>query len=258
LDSDINRNNFYEFGKKFRVIAIASVLSFIPPIAPVASIVALVYIILTLGDVKKINSHLNNPNLEIFRSKYIRSMILILIGIIFLAIGGVSLAINFLIPLYLPPFNSILLPISISILVIGLILLISSAAAQMKAWENLKIYFQNNREAFPINIGQDAIDGCDNLRTSALLFALGFLIITVFIGIILQIVGYFKLAKLDSLIYEKVPLYQQKTVKTQAPAQETVQTSLHMIEITNYCPNCGTKLSNREGRYCPLCGSKIN
>ena len=146
MDNDIIRNSFYEFGKKIRVIAIASVLSFIPPLAPVASIVALVFIFLALGVIRHVNYQLNNPNLGMFRSQYIRSMILIIIGFIFLVVGGVSLAIHFLIPLYIPPLNTVLFPISISILIVGLILLISSAVIEMKAWENLKIYFQNNRE----------------------------------------------------------------------------------------------------------------
>lgn len=258
MDNDFIRNSFYEFGKKIRVIAIASVLSFIPPIAPVASIVALVFIFLALGVIRNINYQLNNPNLGMFRSKYVRSMILIIIGFIFLVVGGVSLAINFFIPLYIPPFNAILFPISICILVVGLILLISSSVIEMKAWENLKIYFQNNRELFPINIGQDAINGCDNLKTGALLYALGFLIITVFIGFIFQIAGYFKLAKLDSIMYYQVSSNQQLVVNAQAVPQESVQTSINMIEISNFCPNCGTRLINKEGRYCPLCGSKTN
>jgi uncharacterized membrane protein len=258
LDNDIIRNSFYEFGKKIRVIAIASVLSFIPPLAPVASIVALVFIFLALGVIRHVNYQLNNPNLGMFRSQYIRSMILIIIGFIFLVVGGVSLAIHFLIPLYIPPLNTVLFPISISILIVGLTLLISSAVIEMKAWENLKIYFQNNRELFPINIGQDAINGCDNLRTGALLYALGFLIITVFIGFIFQIAGYFKLAKLDSLMYYQVSSNQQIVVNAQTVSQENVQSSINIIEICNFCPNCGTKLINKEGKYCPLCGSQIN
>ena len=258
MDNDIIRNSFYEFGKKIRVIAIASVLSFIPPLAPVASIVALVFTFLALGVIKHINYQLNNPNLGMFRSQYVKSMILIIIGFVFLAVGGGSLAINFLIPLYMPPLNSILFPISISILVIGLILLISSSIVEMKAWENLKSYFQNNRELFPINIGQDAINGCDNLRTGALLYALGFLIITIFIGFIFQIAGYFKLAKLDSIMYYQVSSNQQIVVNAQAVSQENVQSSINMIEISNFCHNCGTRITNKEGKFCPLCGSKIN
>lgn len=256
LDNNFYQRGFYEFGKKIHTVAIASVLSFIPPIAPIAGIVALVFLFLALGDIKRINYQLKDHNLEIFYSKYIRSVVLLIVGVVFLVVGGVSLALSFLSPLVF--LNSILFPISISVLVLGFIFLISSAVAEMKAWENLKIYFQDNREKFPAGIVQDVINGCDNLRTSALLYALGFLLITLFIGFIFQIVGYFKLAKLNSITVQYVPSEQQSATIAQIQPTENLQKSPNMIEISNFCPNCGMKLSHRGERYCPLCGSKLN
>ena len=28
-------------------------------------------------------------------------------------------------------------------------------------------------------------------------------------------------------------------------------------EITNYCPECGSKLDDRSSKFCPLCGTKL-
>lgn len=256
LDNNFYQRDFYEFGKKIHTVAIASVLSFIPPIAPIAGIVALVFIFLALGDIKRINYQLKDLNLDIFYSKYVRSVVLIIVGVVFLVIGGVSLALSFLSPLIL--FNSILFPISISVLVLGFIFLISSSVVEMKAWENLKIYFQVNREKFPADVVQNVIDGCDNLRTGALLYALGFLLITLFIGFIFQIVGYFKLAKLNLITAQHTASEQQSAGIARIEPIENLQTSANMVEISNFCPNCGMKLSHRGERYCPLCGSKLN
>ena len=233
-------------------------LTFIPPIAPIAGIVALIFIFLAIGDIKRINYQLNDKNLEMFHSKYIRSVILIIVGFILLVAGGVSLAFSILFPLQ-PLFLGIsLFIISISLLVIGIVLLISSSVVEMKAWENLKRYFLENRGNFSNIIIQDVIEGCDNLRTGALLYALGFLLITLFIGFIFKIVGYFKLAKLNSIIYQQAPGPKESVVVSNAQKNERVLVSTVNYEISNYCPNCGAKLSNKEGIYCPLCGSKIN
>jgi hypothetical protein len=136
----------------------------------------------------------------------------------------------------------------------------------MRAWENLKLYFQQNEELFPENLRHEIIDGSDNLRTGALLFALGFLVITFIVGFIFKVIGYFKLAKLKSMIYQQQPKeeslqykvqYQQPTAQSSQQTPSVENTVEKPIQTSNFCPNCGTKLS-RGGRFCPLCGSQVN
>jgi hypothetical protein len=98
------------------------------------------------------------------------------------------------------------------------------------------------------------------------LYALGFLGITIFIGFIFKIVGYFKLAKLNNLIYQSQPKevtsqyrvqYQSEQTQSAQLAPSEVEIPEKSVEIINFCAHCGAKLS-RGGRFCPLCGSEVN
>jgi hypothetical protein len=152
------------------------------------------------------------------------------------------------------------------LLVIGFILLISASVIEMKAWENLKIFFQQNKELVPDALRHEIIEGCDDLRTGALLYALGFLVITIVIGFIFQAIGYFKLAKLNTILYHEQPKsqldqyqvqYQQQPAQYSQPSPPKEEIKVKPIEGGNFCPNCGAKLS-RKGKFCPLCGSEVN
>lgn len=265
MDNSFIRTQLYEFGRYINSVAIATVLCLIVPIAPITGIVALIFIFLALGVIKRLNYQLNNPNLEFFRSKYVSSFIIRIISIILIVAGGVFLAFSFTVA-FMFFINWANLGIGILCLVVGFALLISASVTEMRAWENLKIFLQQNKELVPDTLRHEVIDGCDSLRTGALLYALGFLVIPIIIGFIFQIVGYFKLAKLNTLIYQQQPKMEssQYQVQYQQPKtqysqripskEETVEKS---IEIVSFCPNCGTKLS-RGGRFCPLCGSKVN
>ncbi|MFW9949932.1 MAG: zinc ribbon domain-containing protein, partial [Candidatus Thorarchaeota archaeon] len=201
------------------------------------------------------------------RSKYISSFVYSILAVILLVVGIVALALSLVFPPYVLIFNAIILPISIVLLVIGFILLISAAVMEMRAWENLKEFFQQNKELVPDALRHEVIDGCDNLRTGALLYALGFLGITIIIGFIFKIVGYFKLGKLNTLLYQpeskkEISQYQvqyqpQQTQYPQPTSPSKEQIVEKPVESVNFCPNCGTKLS-RGGRFCPLCGSEVN
>jgi uncharacterized membrane protein len=267
LNTDFIRTQLYEFGKHMHAAAIALVLCFIVPIAPITGIIALVFIFLGIGDLKRLNFQLNNPNLELVRSKYVSSFVMRIVAIILFVAGGTFLGVGISIFMhYMYFFNLFNILLGAICLIVGFILSITSAVDEMKAWENLKIFFQQNKELVPDVLRHEVIDGCDNLRTGALLYALGFLVITAFIGFIFQIVGYFKLAKLTTIIYQQPPKeetsqyqvqYQEPVVQHSQPAIPKEQETEKPIETINFCPNCGAKLS-RGGRFCPLCGSKVN
>jgi len=241
------RNDFYEFGKNMQIVAICTVLSIV---TGVTGIVALIFIFIALGNIKNANLKLNSEYLEEFRSKYVKTFILRICGIIVLMVGIINIVFYFFMPSYYF-FSWINIIITVILILTGLTFGIASTVVEMEAWKNLKRFFEENRSLFPGSISHEIIDGCDKLKTAALLNALGFLIITAIIGFIYQIIGYFNLAKLDTLISYQAP----KTSPIQVNLPESRSIDINEKE-SKFCPNCGTKLSGL-GKFCPLCGSDI-
>ena len=241
------RNDFYEFGKNLQIVAICTVLSIA---TGVTGIVALIFMFIALGNIKNANLKLNSEYLEEFRSKYVKTFILRICSIIVLVIGVINAVILAFIPLSSASFWVTVSAIVILILT-GFIFFITSVVAEMKAWKNLKKFFEENRSLFPSNIYNDLIDGCEKLKTAALLMALGFLIITAIIGFIYEVIGYFKLAKLNTMMLYDFP----KSSTTEVNLQKSRSIIINDV-VSKFCPNCGTKLSGL-GKFCPLCGSDI-
>lgn len=255
MDSNTNIQ-FYKFGKHMHIAAIAAAISLIPPITPFTGLIAQFFIFSALGDIKTINYQLLDPYLELFRKDYIRGFVTKVFGVIFLFGGAIVLGINLGIPPVAYKFWVIGLPITITIMVTGLIFHIIGSAIEMRAWENLKIYFMTNKLLFPEHMRHKLIDGCDNLRTGALLWALGIFIVTAIIGWILQAVGFFKLAKLDNLIYYEQNEPHTKIITPQASTSITMQPDITSLHKEVFCYNCGSKL-DEGGKFCQVCGSQI-
>ncbi len=242
------KKKFQDFGRNFQIVAICFILSIA---TGVTGIIASIFIFIALGNIKKINLQLNNASLEQFRKKYIKGFISGLVGISILVTGGAGIAFYFI---FMPFSISIwtMLSISISLLSAGLVFIIVGLVSEIKAWKNLKVFFENNSNLFPSDLSSELIDGCDKLKKGTLLSAFWFLVIPAIIGFIFQAIGFFKLAKLNTVSVIEAPK-ELDQVK-----QDYVPKTASDFEISiKFCPNCGTTLSGI-GKFCALCGSEIN
>ena len=241
LNVDI-RNEFSEFGKKMKIVAIMTVLAIIPYLGTILSFIGFIFAIMALNDIRNANYKLKQSSLENYRSKY---SIAIVFRIISTVISGAG------------SFYSLGKPLSYSVwifipTIISFIINIIAAAIEMDAWRSLTDFFNQNRSLFPNYIALEASEGSDKLRSAALMNVLSFLIITIFIGWILQIVGYFKLAKLEGIIR-----YTETAPATPMPSTQQVSLAAPTPSNISFCPNCGAKITG-EGKFCGECGSSLN
>ena len=272
MSNDELESLWRDFGKNMNLVAIMTVLSIVTGIT---GIIAIIFLFIALGNIKMINYRLNSRYLDEFRSKYITAFVLKLVCVPFL-IGGIVLMvfpIGYMTHemMYLPSFYWFPILIGIIPMVIAFILFIIAYSIEMKAWDNLKYFLEENRSMFPEYIARESIDGAEKLRTGALLNALGFLIITAIIGFIFQVIGFFKLAKFEhmfgSLSQAKPSVPRAPTppqppetlvspVKSPTPSPYAVEKKV-VGTRPKFCPNCGSELKG-DGKYCPECGSKIS
>lgn len=241
------RKEFHEGGKYFRVVAILTIVSIT---AGLAGFIAMIFVFIAMRCLKRANYILNNSLLHEFRSKYIRGFISRICGFVLLIIGGVNLALFFFIPTWRLTYISLSIPFIL--IISGLVLIYVGVAAEMKAWKNLKIFFENNFKMFPADISDEAINGCDKLKKGTLLISLWFLIVPAIIGFIYQVKGYFMLASLNNLSIYEAP--ETSELQITLPKPQPVNNLERKI---NFCPSCGAKLS-AVGKFCAYCGSEIS
>ena len=243
------RSEFSEFGKKMKIVGIMTVLVIIPYVGSFLSFIGLIFGLMALGDIRNANNKLNQSSLENYRSKYISALVIRIISTAISAIGSFFTSnwiLNFVVT-----FNLAALINGAIILLITFVLNIIAASIEMDAWRSLTDFFNQNRTLFPQHIAAEAAEGSDKLRSAALMNILSFLIITILIGWILQIIGYFKLAKL-----EEITRFSEATPITAAQVEEVVPQPTTPTSKLNFCPNCGGKVSG-DGKYCVECGSEL-
>ena len=242
------KKEFRDFGKFIHISAILMILSIATVIT---GFIAIILVLIAMKFIKRANYTLNNSSLHEFRSKYIRGFISKICGMVVLVTGVASLVLFFYIPTSIPIYIS--LSLSIIFMITGLVFVYSGLADEMKSWKSLKLFFENSSKMFPPNISNEAIKGCDKLRTGTLLHSLGFLIVPAIIGFIYQVKGYFMLATLNKLEsgYDAPESSEQQI---ELPKPQPVNNVGSKI---NFCPYCGAKLSGL-GQFCALCGSEIS
>ena len=248
--------DFGEFGKYIYYIALCILLALIPYVGIVMIFVELYYIIKALGVIKRINLTLQNPNLEEFRRRIILGFIIAIVGTIISVIVMISFFVM------LVGFSRGITPYAMYGVIfafVGILFLVMIIAGyfQLKAWENLNIFFTENQQMFPPHLARDAIDGTKNLKTAATCMMLFFLIITGIIGFIFQILGYFNLGRLREL---ELGQYQASGAPSYSPTPAYGSPSPPPVSQSgtpsNFCHVCGEKL--RQGvKFCPKCGSEI-
>ncbi len=243
------KSEFSEFGKKMKIVGIMTILVIIPYVGSFLSFIGFIFGIMALADIRNANNKLNQSSLENYRSKYISAIVIRIISTAISAIGSFYTS-NWVID-FVFTFNLSAIIGGAVIILITFALNIIAAAIEMDAWRSLTDFFNQNRTLFPQHIATEVADGSDKLRSAALMNILSFLIITILIGWILQIIGYFKLAKL-----EEITRYSDTAPTTSTPIEEVAsQPTAPTLEL-KYCPNCGAKVSG-EGKYCVECGSEL-
>jgi hypothetical protein len=238
--SNINKE-FGDFGKRMKVIAILTLLSFIlgivgafiPLIGYVAilfSLIIIIFFLLVLGNVKRAGRELNNKELLGFTPRFLFGTIMRFIGQVLMNIGLLFLE-NLLI-----------------LVIIGVVLIIVGCILRYKAWGGIQVFFETNAQLFPQDISINGNKGSKLCKISTIL---DMTIILSFIGEILRIIGYFKLASTKDLIGAPAQTISQPI------APQPVSASAPSAPSANFCPNCGSSVSPG-ARFCPGCGSSIN
>ncbi|MHA1701459.1 MAG: hypothetical protein ACTSXN_09485 [Promethearchaeota archaeon] len=237
--SNTNVNlDWASFGSRMKIIAIFVII----PIP----FVGLIFTFLALSDIRKVNFNLNNPLIEDYRSKFFTALIFKLIGSVVSLVGlffpvdyyGFIMSygdITYLMPLFI--FTGI-----------GLIISIIAGIIEMGAWGSFETFFRQNTNMFPAYVAREAEEGSHYLKNAALMYVLGFLIITALIGWIFSIIGYFKVAKLEQVMMASMTT----TAAQPTPTPSVAPTSANV----KYCPNCGADVTGA-GKFCGTCGSAL-
>lgn len=146
--------------------------------------------------------------------------------------------------------------------------MIVGSAVEIGAWDNLKFFIYHNKNMFPERTAFITTNKVDNLRSGALCWALGFLVVTIIIGWIQQLRGYFGLCSVSEggVKGETIKSY---TYVQQAPTPPTPPTPPYSpspqpspaqapqpVNEIIFCPMCGARVS--EGAlFCGECGVKL-
>jgi hypothetical protein len=181
---------FQEFGNNVYKLVILMALS-IP--FPFLIIGILILMGKFLKNIKNANRLLNNNKLLYFYIKYKNSSIFRLVGLTFSAGSIAAFVFSFIPPFIFNPW------IILIILISSLMILFAGSLSEVKAWEHLRDFFEENNKLFSQVVLNDIVEGCIKLRKGSLFYGLWFLIIPIFIGYGYQVSGFIKLSILKNI-----------------------------------------------------------
>lgn len=238
--ADINKE-FADFGNRMTIIAILTLLSLIlgilgafvflfAIISYVFAFIIIIFFLLVLGNTKRAGRGLNNRELLDFAPRFFWGTIIRFIGQIFWGIGWLSI-----VDLWV-------------MAIIGAVLIIVGSILRYTAWGGLQTFFETNSQLFPADISYKGNSGAKLCKIATIL---DMTIILAFIGEILRIIGYFKLASTKNIGGAPIQTAYQPT----APQPSTV--SVPSATSANFCPNCGSSVVSG-ARFCPNCGSDLS
>lgn len=246
------------FTKNLRNVGVLLIFVMIPYLAFVLIPIQFILTMVALRDISNINRELNDPYLKSFRSRYITASIIKLIGSIIVHVGATMIAAILFLPSFIYPYYYYYYGFfygfmgTITVFIIGFVIMIIGSGVEVGAWDNLKLFIFYNKEIFPEGLHYDTTS-IEQLRTGALLWALGFLGITIIIGWIFQLVGYFGLNKVVKGGTKIGPdtYVTQDFRPISPPAQEP-----QPVDTFKFCPMCGASVAEGAS-YCAECGVKI-
>lgn len=267
---------FSELGGLFQIVGILivaalvlGIIPFLPPMVSVAFGVA-EYILdyLIIRKVKDINSDLKDPELAEFHSKLVAGLILAVIALVAnqaLVFNGIGLdhIIN-----YFRDYGTFPAGTMVTLALVGTAAIIGWIGLffYYSAYGKLSDFFANNRSIFQGDVGAEASDGAAKVRVGYLMNILAFLIITVLIGLIYYLMGYFKLGnQLKPLKNAESPVSPQPWTNEPSFAskgkhkKQTIEESGAAVfgtEVKKFCPSCGSQLESGM-EFCPRCGTKM-
>ena len=245
-----------KFTKSLRTVGVLLIFVIIPFLAFVMIPIYFILTMVSLKELKNLNRDLNNPYLHSFRSKYLTASVFKLIGAMLIHVGATMIFFNNIgySLIYYYSYYGLFSP-SIIIFALGFVMMIIGSGVEIGAWDNLKLFIFYSKGLFPERIGSDTTTKIENLRGGALSWALSFLVITILIGWILQLVGYFGLNNVaerltkPELIAPATQRYQPVSPPTQeqkpiAKKEFCAMCGASVAEGASYCANCGVKIAN--------------
>lgn len=231
---------FSEFGSKIKTIAILSLISFVLGIVGlfiigvgliglIFEIIIIIFFLILFGSIKRAGTILNNENLLKFKPRFLLGTIIRFIGTALLSVGS----------LFIVTLGQLII-----LLAICVVLIILGSILRYKAWSGIESFFKNNFQLFPMGIGDKGRSGAKYCRIGSIF---DMIIIIPFIGNILRVIGYFKLANLKDI--DGAPS-QPMGIAVKDPSEPSFAAS----PSAKFCHECGGSVISGV-HYCPHCGA---
>jgi hypothetical protein len=266
--------DFAELGKRFYNIGIIYLVGIVGGFIPLmgtyitlaANIAQFIFVYLAAMQIKGIYNQVNSAELNACYKFLIIGMALTLTSVVTGMFITDAIASELLIILENPSLTmEQLIATMIPLIYLGIITWIG-AIFEFMAWRKFEVFWLQNIRIFPENIGPIVAKAIRNLKNAAFMTILSFLIVTILIGVILYLLGYFTLGdtlkKLDASYLQNTQgptngnqLYEYRDITNDNRNNMPIQNAGFQPQL-NFCSKCGTKLLEN-AKFCPACGSVV-